>query len=473
MNRKSLLVAALSASLVAPSFLVSDALSTNRISGSDRYKTSVEISKASYSQSKTIILASGEGFADALAGGQLSIAADAPILLTKAKILDSSVIAEIQRLGAEEVIILGGEKTISNAVKDSVKANSPKVTTVTRIGGKNRYETAKKIMEQAQSLGSFQEVVVVSGKNYPDALASSGYLKSHKALLYLSDGKDLPKTDLKIVAVGGTKSLPLDGFSGKRIAGSNRYETALSIAKESYASASEVVLASGESYADALPAVSISNKKNGPILLTSKGNLSDNVLDYMKNAKVTIVGGINSINTDVENQIKNFVVTADGFVFDSKRQEITGYKGTSKDIVIPSHINGVKVKLIGEMAFQSKGLTSVVFSNTIEEIGDGAFEGNKLTSLEIPSSVTAIYSGAFFNNKISTLKLNEGLQYINNASFKNNLLENVVIPKSIRFIEERAFHEQLCEGGLKYIKIPKGNVIESLDYLGDAIVERY
>jgi len=82
MRKKSLLAVAMSVSMIAPSIVASDALSVNRISGMDRYKTSVEISKSTFEKSSRVILASGQGFADALAGGQLSIAVDAPILLT-------------------------------------------------------------------------------------------------------------------------------------------------------------------------------------------------------------------------------------------------------------------------------------------------------------------------------------------------------------------------------------------------------
>src|SRR3712207_8694253 len=70
-----------------------------------------------YKSSKKVILASGKVFADALAGGQLSIALDAPILLTPSNKLDASVKKEVSRLSAKEVIILGGSGSVSNDIE--------------------------------------------------------------------------------------------------------------------------------------------------------------------------------------------------------------------------------------------------------------------------------------------------------------------------------------------------------------------
>ncbi len=49
------------------------------------------------------------------------------------------------------------------------------------------------------------------------------------------------------------------------------------------------------------------------------------------------------------------------FKFDEKTGKITNYIGNSKDVVIPSEIDGVKVRVIGKCAFKGKGLKSVVY----------------------------------------------------------------------------------------------------------------
>jgi hypothetical protein len=80
-----------------------------RCAGAGRFETATEISKAEFTTAKTVILAYGMNYADALAGVPLAKKLDAPILLTNTKSLDVSTADEIKRLKAEKVIILGGE----------------------------------------------------------------------------------------------------------------------------------------------------------------------------------------------------------------------------------------------------------------------------------------------------------------------------------------------------------------------------
>ena len=56
------------------------------------------------------------------------------------------------------------------------------------------------------------------------------------------------------------------------------------------------------------------------------------------------------------------------------------------------------VTSIGEGAFSSNQLTSVVIPNSVTSIGDRAFSYNQLTSVVIPSSVTSIGDRAFSGN---------------------------------------------------------------------------
>lgn len=75
---------------------------------------------------------------------------------------------------------------------------------------------------------------------------------------------------------------------------------------------------------------------------------------------------------------------------------ITGYKGDDTHIAIPSAIDGFTVTKIGEKAFSSKKIKSVVIPNGISRIDWFAFEGcTSLESVTIPESVTSIGYSAF------------------------------------------------------------------------------
>jgi conserved domain protein len=99
----------------------------SRIYGADRYKTAVEISKAFKSNLNkdvdTIVLASGEDYPDALCAGPLASSKNAAILLTNSKTLNEDTKEYIKsNTNIKNIIIVGGEKSISSSVEDELKA---------------------------------------------------------------------------------------------------------------------------------------------------------------------------------------------------------------------------------------------------------------------------------------------------------------------------------------------------------------
>lgn len=75
---------------------------------------------------------------------------------------------------------------------------------------------------------------------------------------------------------------------------------------------------------------------------------------------------------------------------------ITGYTGDESHIVIPAKIDGYAVSAIGDSAFSSDTLKSVIISNGIKKIDWFAFnECTALLSVTIPESVVSIGYSAF------------------------------------------------------------------------------
>ena len=76
---------------------------------------------------------------------------------------------------------------------------------------------------------------------------------------------------------------------------------------------------------------------------------------------------------------------------------ITGYRGSDTDIRIPETINGVKVAVISDYAFEGcESLKSVAIPDSVTSIGDDAFSGcTSLTSVVIPEGVTSIGDRVF------------------------------------------------------------------------------
>ena len=61
-------------------------------------------------------------FPDSMTASVLAKLKDAPILLNPTAKLDSRVGDEIKRLGAQEVIIVGGQDSVSERVREDLKA---------------------------------------------------------------------------------------------------------------------------------------------------------------------------------------------------------------------------------------------------------------------------------------------------------------------------------------------------------------
>ncbi|MET0885403.1 MAG: cell wall-binding repeat-containing protein, partial [Mycetocola sp.] len=87
-----------------------------RLGGTDRYGTAGVINRASFTQSDTVYLANGLGFADALAGAALAGKNKAPLYTVYANCVPSFVIADIASLKASTVVLLGGAGVLTTSV---------------------------------------------------------------------------------------------------------------------------------------------------------------------------------------------------------------------------------------------------------------------------------------------------------------------------------------------------------------------
>lgn len=287
-------------------FLSSDQV-TMRISGPGRVETSIEISKFENTKSKTVILADARNYPDALAASNLTNGRYSVILVQNQ--LTQAIINEITRLGAQDLIILGGTNSISEDIEKGL-ADIAGVKNVSRIAGENRYDTCQKIFNHAKK----KSLVLASGEIFPDALATSSILDQAGLLLTKKDQlpseaqaaiKDLNHDNFLIV--GGENSIQeslttsisnqYQYASHTRISGNNRYETSAKIGERLVSST--VILASGENFPDALAASTLAQKIDSPILLVSKDKIDQSVIDYFKKhniKKALVVGGQLSIS---------------------------------------------------------------------------------------------------------------------------------------------------------------------------------
>src|SRR5690606_17227902 len=88
-----------------------------RLGGTNRYHTSVLASQRFASSGGTVYIATGHNFPDALAAAPAGAQQNGPILLTSGSGVSSTVLAEIERLAPNRVVLLGGLPTLSEQVE--------------------------------------------------------------------------------------------------------------------------------------------------------------------------------------------------------------------------------------------------------------------------------------------------------------------------------------------------------------------
>lgn len=192
--------------------------------------------------------------------------------------------------------------------------------TVTRIAGKDRVETASLISNTTANLRGVKVLgdlpsIVVSGTNFADALSAAPYAD----LLFTTSGyaRFIPYNDYmkdNDTVIGGTSSVPT-GIEKERIAGKDRYETAIKVAEAQKALLKEkknydlktVIVVDGTNYPDALAAGPVASSKNAAILLTSPNKLNEGVAKFIKDNEIEnvyIFGGASSVSEEVEKAIE-------------------------------------------------------------------------------------------------------------------------------------------------------------------------
>lgn len=279
-----------------------------RLEGKNRYETSVAVSKASFPESsKTVILAYGENFPDALSGAGLALVEKAPILLTDKYALSDSVAKEIKRLNPNKVFILGGTTVISSDIESQLKKNYR----VERLWGSNRYETSKRINEYLNDYKTDYSVdVYVNAYNFPDALVASNILREYGkgSRIVLQESSTISSCqNNKGFVVGGQDALKIDSMPGNvsRVEGSNRYATSTKVLNDFDDKGSRLIFASGESFPDALSAISLAYVEDANIVLTDGKNVDNDMKNVALNQAKTsgyVIGGEKAISLDLEDE---------------------------------------------------------------------------------------------------------------------------------------------------------------------------
>lgn len=326
----------------------------DRISGADRYQTAVAVAKkifgfnlTHFDGNKSVIIAAGHNFPDALAGSVLTEAYEAPMLLTQANALNKDTKAYMKDAGVTRAFVLGGLSSISQAVRDEITAMGVEVAP---IFGKDRMDTAVAVGDKLLNLlndGTNTKfahgykydgtVFLANGTGFADVLTASVPAADFGVPILLTDNNtltDATKAALdrwninRVIVVGGPNSVSEAivnqvkgltdahgtglGISVVRYFGDNRSTTSMAIAKEFYNATTKAYIASGTIYADALVGSLLGAKAEAPILLVNQNNVPEAVAKYIRANNITnltIIGGPNTVSEAVRAELAAIIAS--------------------------------------------------------------------------------------------------------------------------------------------------------------------
>jgi putative cell wall-binding protein len=253
-----------------------------------------------FPKSDRLYIASGQNYPDAIAGGPLFGKDVAPLFLTDNEAGSVGGHARLRYMEVKHVPILGGHAAVNKYVEYDIKEAKPSVTTE-RVAGVDRYDTAALAAKKAYPTS--ETVILASGQNFPDALAAGPAAAVAKLPVLLSDPKFLPARTLEalrdhgaksVIIIGGAsavnddvvRKLEAEGFSTRRVAGQDRFLTAIEVAKEFFPTAERAALASGESFQAALTVSAVAAKIQGPLLLKRANCTPNSVQSYLDTSRI-------------------------------------------------------------------------------------------------------------------------------------------------------------------------------------------
>ena len=284
-----------------------------RFQGENRAKTAVNVQRHYFANTNKVILVNDNAYPDAISATNVSMG-KYPLLYTGKNSLSIETKSALDKMFLDEIYLMGGVNTISKKVENSLKRNFPHAK-ITRIMGSNRYDTSA---QSARTRAKTTNLIFAAGTNYADALYATSLAAHQNApiLLVSNDGINQSTANFikslgnihNVTIVGGEISVnqsvksQIEALTNKRVtrlAGVDRYESSVEVAKRVNANPAEVITTSGEVFADALVSSTVAQKIKAPILLVKKDVLPLSVREYLKKNnsiyKLTTIGGYNTV----------------------------------------------------------------------------------------------------------------------------------------------------------------------------------
>ena len=303
--------------------------SWNRLAGGTALSTMQKIVNAGWETSDYAIVATSQGYQDALSASALAgLLGNAPVLLTKSNELSSQTSKLLTSKSVKNVIIVGGTGAVSDGVESAIAALG---CTVERIAGGTATTTATAVYKwgtDASKTGGTvwgKDAIVATLDSFQDALSIAPYAYAKHAPIFLTDKgtKDIRSSVQKYISEGGFDRTLIVGGTGavsesvggkvvspNRLYGGTAYTTSKAIANFALSegmTATNMGVACGTTYQDALVGASFLGKLGSIIALADEKNSTtvNSVVAKNKDSlgKCYIFGGTSAVSQTVEDKL--------------------------------------------------------------------------------------------------------------------------------------------------------------------------
>ena len=194
----------------------------DRIEGSTRYGTSIEVAKALNDSPEILFFACGNDYADALSVSPYAAGYSAPIIYLPKK---GNIPAETKDYLAKlkdkncvkQIYTIGGTGAVSDETAgQAIEALGINIDNCLRLAGENRYETCVAVNSTFAEYASDPSICIATGADFPDALAGGVFAAKNKSPLFLVNGKlKTPKfNDLQLSFLKEKKAAAFNVFGG-------------------------------------------------------------------------------------------------------------------------------------------------------------------------------------------------------------------------------------------------------------------
>ncbi|MDO5052412.1 MAG: cell wall-binding repeat-containing protein, partial [Pseudoclavibacter sp.] len=253
-----------------------------RIAGPDRFATAAAVA-ARFPAGGTIVVATGENYADALAAGPVAGRLAAPILLVRREAVPDVVREAVAAAAPARILIVGSVAAVGAEVERTLGEIAP-AASVERFGGADRHETA------ALLAGAFfpeaPGALIATGWDFPDALSASAAGAARGLPVLLGSASELTRpTRTALEGIGGLREVHLVGgpnvlapdaaaelagapVAVERLSGADRFATAAALVDRFFPEASGGLVVRADNWPDALVAAPLAARTGRPLLLS-------------------------------------------------------------------------------------------------------------------------------------------------------------------------------------------------------------